>query len=146
MAYLLDTDAVSETLRRRPLVAYVDWLATIPGEELLISSVTAAELLRGAYRGRDRYPDLLSRIEAQVLPTLIVLPFDRSTAEIYARISSELDRQGQSLAHPDLQIAATALQFDLQLVTGNLRHFSRISGLQIHSVLADAKAEQEQSG
>lgn len=146
MAYLLDTDAVSETLRRRPLAAYIDWLVTIPREQLLISSVTAAELLRGAYRGRDRHPNLLSRIESQVFPTLTILPFDRSTAEIYARISSVLDRQGQPLAHPDLQIAATALQFDFQLVTGNTRHFSRISGLRIHSVLADAKAAQGQCG
>jgi predicted nucleic acid-binding protein len=70
MAYLLDTDAISETLRRRPLVAYVDWLATIPSEELFTSSIAIAELLRGAYKSRDRYPNLWTRIESQVIPTL----------------------------------------------------------------------------
>ncbi|HEY9647030.1 MAG TPA: PIN domain-containing protein [Chroococcidiopsis sp.] len=144
MAYLLDTDAISETLRRRPLTAYITWLATIPSDQLFTSSVSIAELLRGAYKSRDRYPNLLTRIESQIIPTLTILSFDLSIAKVYARIGGSLEQQGQVLAHPDLQIAATALHFELQLVTGNLRHFSRITDLIINSVLADAKASQGQ--
>jgi tRNA(fMet)-specific endonuclease VapC len=34
----------------------------------------------------------------------------------------------------DLMIAATALQYDLTLLTNNRRHFERVEGLRIQSV------------
>lgn len=43
------------------------------------------------------------------------------------------------LADADLQIAATALQHDLELVTGNLRHFERVPDLVLRPVLALAR-------
>jgi predicted nucleic acid-binding protein len=42
------------------------------------------------------------------------------------------------LADADLQIAATALRHDLELVTGNVKHFKRVPGLRISLALADA--------
>lgn len=68
-----------------------------------------------------------------------ILPFDVKTAELYGRISSELEKKGQPLAHPDLQIAAIALQHSLELVTGNIKHFGRVPDLQINPVLSNAK-------
>ena len=38
-----------------------------------------------------------------------------------------------------VQIAATALQHGLALVTGNLRHFERIPGLEIERALVDTR-------
>ena len=43
------------------------------------------------------------------------------------------------LADADLQITATALFHRLELVTGNLRHFSRIDALVINPILAQAR-------
>jgi predicted nucleic acid-binding protein len=43
-------------------------------------------------------------------------------------------------ADADLQIAATAVYHGLELVTGNVKHFSRLACLRVASVLADAKA------
>lgn len=43
------------------------------------------------------------------------------------------------LTDADLQIAATALHYDLTLITGNLRHFERVPGLQVGRALADAR-------
>ncbi len=40
------------------------------------------------------------------------------------------------LPDADIQIASTALGNDLELVTGNLRHFRRISGLKLNSIIA----------
>jgi tRNA(fMet)-specific endonuclease VapC len=44
------------------------------------------------------------------------------------------------LADADLQIAATALQHDLEVVTGNLRHFQRVPGVKVNPILAEARA------
>ena len=44
-------------------------------------------------------------------------------------------------ADADLQIASIALTGDHELVTGNLRHFSRIPGLRINTALAASRPE-----
>ena len=138
MAFLFDTDAISELLRPRPAMAYINWLMKVSREEQFTSAVVIGELYKGAYRSpaRDRH---LTNIEKRVLPAVTVLPFDIGTAKIFGKIRARLEETGTILPDADLQIAATALDHDLKLVTGNLRHFSRISGLKFNTVLADAR-------
>jgi tRNA(fMet)-specific endonuclease VapC len=73
-------------------------------------------------------------IEDRVLPAVTVLPYDAAVAQVYGRLAAALADQGTRLADADLQIAATALHHDLELVTGNLRHFGRIPGLRIRPI------------
>jgi predicted nucleic acid-binding protein len=40
MAYLFDTDAISELLRPRPFPDYVAWLSTVPREEQFTSAAS----------------------------------------------------------------------------------------------------------
>jgi predicted nucleic acid-binding protein len=75
-----------------------------------------------------------------VLRALNVLPYDLEAARLYGHLSALLETKGQKLADADLQIAATALVHDLELVTGNVRLFSRVVGLRVNPVLADARA------
>ncbi len=138
MAYLFDTDAISEVLRPRPLPGYVEWLARVPREEQFASAVTIGELYKGAFRSaaRDRH---LANIEGRVLPALTVLPYDVATARVFGEIRAALEAAGTIVADADLQIAATAIYHGLELVTGNLRHFERIPGLRHSRVLAEAR-------
>jgi predicted nucleic acid-binding protein len=138
MPYLFDTDAISELLKPRPAPAYVQWLSELPRDQQLTSAVVIGELYRGAFRSqaRDRH---LKNIEQRVLPTVTVLPYDVAVARVYGRIRAELEGQGRPLADADLQIAATALHYELTLVTGNLRHYERVSDLEVSRVFADAR-------
>ena len=54
MAFLFDTDAISELLRPRPAMAYIKWLMKVPHEEQFTSAVVIGELYKGAYRSRAR--------------------------------------------------------------------------------------------
>ena len=138
MAFLFDTDSISELLRPRPHSRYVEWLRSIPREEQFTSAVTIGELYKGAYRSQAR--DLhLSNIEKRILPVVTVLPYDVATANVYGQLRAQLERIGQILADADLQIAATAIYHDLELVTGNLRHFSRIAQVRLNDVLFQAR-------
>lgn len=130
MAFLFDTDAISEALRSRPDPSYVAWLGTIAREDQFASAITVGELFYGAYRAAagSRH---LAMIEDRVLPAVTVLPFDGSVAQVYGRLAADLADHGRPLADADLQIAATALHHGLELVTGNLRHFGRIPDLRI---------------
>jgi tRNA(fMet)-specific endonuclease VapC len=139
MAFLFDTDAISELLRPRPARSYIDWLLKVPREEQFSSAVVIGELYKGAYRSqtRDRH---LTNIENRILPAVTVLPYDTAVAKVFGKIRAHLEESGTILPDADLQIAATALGHDLELVTGNLRHFMRISGLKLNTILADSRS------
>lgn len=139
MAYLFDTDAISELLRPRPLQPYLDWLKTIPREDQFTSAVTVGELFKGAYRSSAREHHL-KNIEDRVLPAVTALPFDVSVARVFGKVRAHLEQTGNILPDADLQIAATALYHDLELVTGNVRHFERIPDLRINRILAASRA------
>jgi predicted nucleic acid-binding protein len=138
VAYLFDTDAISELLRSRPSPLFVGWVRTIPREDQFISSITAAELYHGAYRSAaaERH---LENIEQRVLPAVTTLPFDAATAKIFGNLRATLESLGTPLDDADLQIAATAMYHGLELVTGNIKHFRRIPGLTINMTLAESR-------
>lgn len=138
MAFLFDTDAISELLRPRPLEPYVRWLGQIPREEQFTSAVVVGELYKGAYRSpaRERH---LTNIDGRVLPAVTVLPYDVAVARAFGEVRARLEEAGTVLADADLQIAATAIHHNLELVTGNLRHFGRVPGLRIQRALAEAR-------
>jgi|SRR3954462_10081248 predicted nucleic acid-binding protein len=138
MAYLFDTDAVSEMLRPRPAHGYVAWLGTVPREEQFISAVTVGELFKGAFRSpaRERH---LGNIEQRIIPSATVLPYDVATGRVFGEISATLELGGARLEDADLQIAATAIHHGLELVTGNVRHFTRVPGLRINGILAQSR-------
>jgi predicted nucleic acid-binding protein len=138
MAYLFDTDAVSETLRKKPAPAYLMWLGRVPRADQFTSAIVIGELYRGAFRAPEPARHLVN-IEERILAALTVLPFDAATARVYGEIQAHLAAAGQGLADADLQIAATAIRHNLSLVTGNLRHFARIPGLRLEQVLAEAR-------
>lgn len=141
MAYLFDTDAISELFKPRPSSVYLEWLAKVDREDQFTSAVVVGELYKGAFRSpaRERH---LRNIEERVLPTVTVLPFDLPVARVFGELLADLEGQGTPLADADVQIGATALHFGLVLVTGNLRHFGRIPGLRVDEILANAKSQE----
>jgi len=138
MAFLFDTDAISELLKPRPASGYVKWLAAIPREEQFTSAVVVGELFKGAFRS-SAVARHLENVEKRVLPAVTVLPYDVAAARVYGQVRARLESAGRPLADADLQIAATALIHDLELVTGNVKHFKRVPGLRISPVLAEAR-------
>ena len=138
MAYLFDTDAISELLRPPPAAKYVQWLMNVPREEQFTSSVVIGELYKGAYRSEAQKHHLIN-IEQRVLPAVTVLPYDMATAKVFGQIRARLEEAGTILPDADIQVAATAIYHDLELVTGNLRHFSRIDKLKVNTILSDSR-------
>lgn len=132
--YLLDTDILSNLMKRAPSEALLARLARVPPEEQFTSSVTLGELLYGARRSA-RSVTLLERIEAIVEADLPVLPFDAPAARRYGEIRAELEGRGTPIGDADVRIASIALSRDLGVVTGNERHFRRVPGLRVENWL-----------
>jgi predicted nucleic acid-binding protein len=138
MAFLFDTDAISELLRPKPSPRYLKWLRTVSREDQFTSAVTIGELFKGAYRSPAAKRHL-KNIEEKILPAVTVLPCDVATSRVFGQIQAHLEEKGQPLADADLQIAATAIFHGLELVTGNLKHFQRVPGLTINPAMAEGR-------
>jgi tRNA(fMet)-specific endonuclease VapC len=134
MSYLLDTDTLSNPLKKTPSLSLLRRLAGVPPEAQFTSAITVGEMIYGAYRS-SRPDYFLERLENEVWPNIQILPFDTDAAIVYGRVRRELERQGTPLAEPDLRIAAIALARGLTLVTGNIRHFSIVPGLPVENWL-----------
>jgi tRNA(fMet)-specific endonuclease VapC len=133
--YLLDTNILSDLIKRSPSTALIAKLASVPPEQQFTSSITLGELVYGAYRLGPRSDALLHRIETRLLPNLPILPFDDAAARRYGEVRAQLERQGMPLGDADLRIAAIALTRDLTVVTANTRHFQRVPGLPVENWL-----------
>ncbi len=104
-----------------------------PAADLYIPSITLGELLYGASKRGS--PELAERVRALILRAAAVLPFDASAAEVYGSLRATLETEGRRLDEPNLRIASIALSHRLTLVTGNVRHFSRVPGLRVEDWL-----------
>lgn len=129
---ILDTDVVSDLMRPRPAPLLLNRLSDVPVDEQATTAITIGELAYGAHKAAR--PDLYARA-SQLLGGVGVFDFDTAAAETYGRIRADLEAGGQRLADPDLRIAAIALASEATLVTGNLKHFGRISGLLVEDWL-----------
>ena len=128
--YLLDTDTVSFALRGQGGVG-ARLRATRPSD-VSVSVITLAELRWGAERKRSK--KLHAAIEAFVR-ILEVLPFDADAATAYGRIGTTLAARGTPIGEMDVLIAAHAVAVGRTLVTNNVRHLARVSGLTIENWL-----------
>lgn len=129
--YLLDTDIPGNLMKRVPAEGLV---ARVAPEEQFISSVTLGELLYGAYRS-ERSAALLERIGAVIPTELPVLSFDAAAAGQYGRIRAELESRGTLIGDAEVRIAAIALTHGPRVVTGSVRHFHRVPGLEVENWL-----------
>ena len=130
--FLFDTDTLSQVLKRNPSSSLLARMANVPGEDQFTTSITVGEMVYGAHRSaQTEY--LLRQFEERLWPMVQILPFDRASGEIYGSLRADLERTGTPLAEPDLRIAAIALANDMTVVTGNVRHFSRVRGLRVEN-------------
>ncbi len=127
--YLLDTNVVSEMMRKVPDHQVLDFVDTAHEKGLAISSITVWEIRNGLSLlspGQKRR-DLEQRFGALIdeLFEDRVVPIDRIVAEACAVRMEERRRAGRSLdAHlPDAIIAASAQCHELVLATRNVKDF-----------------------
>ncbi len=127
MMYLLDTDTLIYALKGE--AAVVRQLKIHQNDILRVSVISLMELYDGAYKS-ERMASNLAKVR-RIEHAFDILAVDFSTAETFGMMKSELELQGTPLDDFDLVIAASALAFNLTLVTNNERHFRRVEGLEL---------------
>jgi tRNA(fMet)-specific endonuclease VapC len=127
---MLDTDTASYAMRGEGGVARR--ILQHRRTDLCVSALTLAQLRHGASRRNSAKLHVLIDV---LIGDLAVLPFDRTCANRYADLATNLARRGSSIGEFDTLIAAHALTLDLTLVTNNVKHFQRVRGLKVENWL-----------
>lgn len=133
--YLLDTDTLSD-LMRNPLGSVYAQVELVGEAAVFTSIIVASELRFGAARRKSA--SLARQIEILLGP-MEVASFESPADRIYAELRSDLERRGQPIGANDLFVAAHALCLGVTLVSGNVREFSRISGLHVENWISGKK-------
>lgn len=127
----LDTNVVSETLRKQPDGHVVEWLVEHDAE-LALPTVTIAEI---AYGIRKIHPDRRARRLMEGLNEWRrrfadrIYGFTEEAALAYGELMGDAARQGATMSVPDGMIAAIARVNAGRLATRNIEDF-RTTGLQ----------------
>ncbi|MGH2535262.1 MAG: PIN domain-containing protein [Thermomicrobiales bacterium] len=113
----------------RPVTGLIE---TFSDELIMISSITASELLVGVHRAdTPQRRRLRANLVEEILTLFGALPFDLATAREHARIAADLSSRGQRIHAHDLIIAATAMVNGHDVLTDNLRDFGRVPNLVV---------------
>jgi len=134
---LLDTNVLSEVLRRQPSLAVMKALHALRPAQRYASEVTRYELRIDAAL-RDDAGRLWQRTQQQVLSLVQWLLFDARAAMTAADIGAALRRRGEPVEETDLFIAATALTHGFSVSTRNVHRFERVPGLMVENWFENA--------
>ncbi len=131
---LLDTNVVSEPLRRRPESRVAAWLDAQPLETLYLPAIAVAELRFGVMSlpAGQRRNRLDEDIEGRILPLFAgrILPFDLAASQAYAGLMAAARGKGFAVAASDGYIAATAAANGMAVATRDTTPFEA-AGLRV---------------
>ncbi len=127
MKCLVDTNVISETIKRQPNDGVISWIARQPIDDTAISIVTLAEIRDGIESAPDTTRhELLRWLERDIEPRFANRVF-QLTSEIlvdWFRLSRALSAERMMRRAADLLLASTARVHGFVLVTRNVRHFA----------------------
>ena len=124
---LVDTNAISEPLRKVPETRVIEWIDAQPIETLYLSAITVAELRFGVASlpvGKRRNA-LHKNLEGRVLSLFVgrVLAFDMAASQAYADLMSRARADGMAIGAADGYIAATAAANGMMVATRDTTPF-----------------------
>jgi len=125
--YLLDTNCISELVRREPEPRVVEWVEAADETMLYLSVLTLGEIRKGlaALVEGKRKTRLEGWLEVDLQTRFAgrILPIDSGVANRWGSIAAQAERGGKVLPVIDGLLAATALHHDLTVVSRNASDF-----------------------
>ena len=124
---VLDTNVLSELMRRKPTETVVEWLAERPALQVFTTTVTQAEIGYGlALMSIGKRRTLLEAAVKQMFANDFhgrVLSFDAAAAHEFPAIAATRKRMGQPVTSFDAMIAAIARSRGAAVATRNVKDF-----------------------
>ena len=126
--FLVDTNCISELLSPRPEPRVVEWFEAADEGLLYLSVLTLGEIRKGVAllaegKRRTRLETWLE-VELQARFAGRILPIDTLVADRWGVLAAEAKCKGKPLAIIDGLLAATALEYNLTVVSRNAADFA----------------------
>ncbi len=131
---ILDTNVVSEFMKQRPVTSVVQWMYSIPSDEIWTTSITVFEIQFGLSilpNGKRKH-GLIHQFEQALRNDFDgkIFVFDEEAAIAAAELASKYKMAGQGADVIDMQIAGITKAHDATLATRNIKDF-RFSGINL---------------
>lgn len=126
--FLLDTNCVSEMVRPRPEPRVTEWVDSADESLLYLSVLTLGEIRKGVAalsqcKSRTHLETWLE-VELQARFSGRILLVDAAIADRWGLLAADARRAGRGLSTIDGLLAATALHFNLTIVSRNAIDFA----------------------
>ena len=131
MKYLVDTDWIIRFLRGQKQT--VEVLSRLYEEGFAISIISFSEVYEGIYRFEGVKRKELEENFQNFLTGIQILNIDENIARIFAEQRAKLRKENKLIDNFDLLIGSTALCYNLELLTDNVKHFERIENLKLRN-------------
>ena len=127
--YLIDTNTWIEYFHNRSGV--MEHLKEIPAENIYVSEITIAVLIYGAVHCRNEEQHLNETYEISETFNVVAIS---NVLRQYADLRHALVNQNQkNVGDFDILIGATALHYDMIVVTDNIKHFKLMPEIKIEN-------------
>ena len=103
-----------------------------PERQVVSTAINALELFVGIV-AIDGISGTRVKKTRDFLENLTILNLDMSSAERSAYILNSLEKLGKSIGLKDSLIAGIALEHKADILTRNIKHFERVSGLKVET-------------
>jgi tRNA(fMet)-specific endonuclease VapC len=130
MKYVLDTNVVSLLMKGDPNV--IERLKRVSRAEVCMPQPVVAEIAYGIQRlSRSKRKDALTSRFELLKSEIGRAAWADEVSEAFGAIKSELERKGQRIEDFDAAVAAHALAEGCILVSANLKHMTRVPGVEV---------------
>lgn len=130
MSYLLDTNVISETIKKNPDTRVLRWLSSIDSSQFSLSVLTVGEIRKGIERLADgsKKQSIIQWLEVDLMKQFYgrVILIDERVTDKWGYIGSIV-----TIPAIDALIAASAMVHNLKIVTRHIKDFEKIVGLEI---------------
>jgi predicted nucleic acid-binding protein len=126
--FLLDTDCTSEFVRVKPEPRVLEWMEAVEEGLLYLSVLTLGEIRRGLaslpQSKRRTHLEAWLEVELQARFSGRILPIDAAVADRWGVLAADAKHKGKALSTMDALLAATALHYNLTVVSRNVSDFA----------------------
>jgi toxin FitB len=126
--FLLDTNCISEVVRIQPEPRVLEWMESADEGLLYLSVLTLGEIRKGlaSLPQSKRRTNLEAWLEVELKARFSgrILPIDAAVADRWGFLAADAKRKGKALSTIDALLVATALHYNLTVVSRNVSDFA----------------------
>jgi len=130
--YLLDTNILSELIKKKPNPRIISRLRAKPVHSLFTSCVCVSELRFGSSLRAD-FEKFWCKINEEIFSRINIVPLGQKEAVLAGDILAQLRGTAEGIGMDDILVAACALANQLVMVTPHVERYSGIKGLTVEN-------------